>query len=169
MQGKAASNCVVAQALLGSPFVTYLARLLWLALLVLGLGCDRDARTRAEARTFLSVYESIEHGAPLAERERKIAQLEQLTLSDEGVRRARDDCVGAHRALARAEREHEQAARELEKAIAAQPDGAPLPAGETERIRGGIEQAERSLGDARGRFQRCEQEVRDLSLRYAQR
>ncbi len=149
--------------------MTYFTLLPWLAFVVLALGCGREERTRAEARTFLSVYEAIEHGAPLAERERKIVQLQQLSLSDDGVRGARDDCVAAHQALARAEHQHEQAAQQLEKAIAAQPNGEPLPASDTDRIRRGIEQAERSLGDARGRFQRCEEKVRDLSFRYAAR
>jgi type IV secretory pathway protease TraF len=134
--------------------------------LAAGLGCSRDDRVRAEAHTFLALYRATDHRAPIAERERKIVQLEQLTLSEEAVRTARDQCVGAHRALIRAERENETAAGELDRAIAAQPDGGSLMAADTIRIRAGIERAEGSLSDARGRFEKCEAQARTLSLRF---
>lgn len=129
-------------------------------------GCDREDRVRAEAHTFLALYRATDHRAPIAERERKIVQLEQLTLSEEVVRAARDQCVGAHRALVRAELENETAAGQLDKAIAAQPDGGSLLAADTLRIRAGIEQAASSLADARTRFEKCEAQARGLSLRF---
>src|SRR5262245_26405836 len=111
----------------------------WLLLgLTAALGCDREGRVRAEARTFLALYEATDHRASLPERERKIVQPEQLTLSDEAVRRARDECVGAHRALVEAERANEHAAGQLDRAIAAQPEGGPLAASDTVTIRAGI-------------------------------
>jgi hypothetical protein len=131
--------------------------------------CDRDDRVRAEAHTFLAVYRATDHRAPIAERERKIVQLEQLTLSEEVVQRARDQCVGAHRALVRAELENETAASQLDKAIAAQPDGGALLAVDTQRIRTGIEQAASSVADARTRFEKCESQARSLSLRFGGR
>jgi DNA polymerase III delta prime subunit len=137
--------------------------------LVTGAGCNRDDRVRAEAHTFLALYKATDHRASIAERERKIAQLEQLTLSEEAVRTARDQCVGAHRALIRAERENETASGELERAVAAQPDGGSLMAADTLRIRAEIERAEGSLTDARGRFEKCEAQARTLSLRFGDR
>jgi DNA polymerase III delta prime subunit len=128
--------------------------------------CDRDDRVRAEAHTFLALYRATDHRAPIAERERKIAQLEQLTLSEQAVRTARDQCVGAHRALIRAERENEVAAGQLDRALAAQPDGGPLQVTDTARIRAEIDRAEGSLTDARGRFEKCEAQARTLSLRF---
>ena len=47
-----------------------------------GAGCDRDERVRAEAHTFLAVYEATDHRASIPERERKVTQLEQLALSE---------------------------------------------------------------------------------------
>ena len=132
-------------------------------------GCDREGRVRAEARTFLALYEATDHRASVAERERKVAQLEQLALSEVVVGKARDECVAAHRALIRAERENEVASGQLDRALAAQPAGAPLPVEETARIRGEITKAEQSLTDARARFERCEQQARTLSLRFGAR
>lgn len=154
------------------PQVSVRALLWWLSvlsLLSLSLACDSEGRTRAEAHTFLALYAATDHRAPVAERERKIQQLEQLSLSDETVKKARDECVGAHRALLTAERQNEQAAGQLDKAIAGQPSGAALPVADTASIRAGIEAAEASLGDARGRFEKCETQARSLSLRFGAR
>jgi len=131
--------------------------------------CDRDDRVRAQANTFLALYRATDHRSPPAERERKVAQLEQLTLTEEVVTLARDECVGAHRALLRAERENETASGQLEKAIAGQAGGAALPPEQTAEIRAGIERAESSLVDARGRFEKCESQARSLSLRFGER
>jgi hypothetical protein len=131
-------------------------------------GCDRDDRLRAEARLFLALYEATDHRAPIAERERKIVQLEQLALSEELVREARDQCVSAHRTLIRAERENANAGRKLDQAIAAQPQGEALQATATDGIRAEIDRAEQSLTDARGRFEKCEARTRTLSLRFKQ-
>ena len=131
--------------------------------------CDRDERVRAEAHTFLAVYKATDHRAPIPERERKIGQLEQLTLSEQVVRAARDECVGAHRALVRAELENDTASSQLDKAIAGQPDGGALKPVDTLRIRAGIEQAASSVADARTRFEKCETQARSLSLRFGTR
>jgi hypothetical protein len=77
--------------------------------------------------------------------------------------------VEAHRALIRAERENERASGELDRAIAAQPGGEPLPVSETERIRAAIGSAEAALGDARQRFERCEEQARGLAMRFGKR
>jgi hypothetical protein len=132
-------------------------------------GCDREGRTRAEARTFLALYEATDHRAPVPERERKVAQLEQLTLTDQVVREARDECVAAHRSLISAEHSNDKAGKQLDEALAGHPQGEALPENATVGIRAGIEQAERALVDARTRFERCEAGARDLSLRYAER
>jgi hypothetical protein len=132
-------------------------------------GCDRDDRVRAQAHTFLALYRATDHRAPPAQRERQIVQLEQLTLTEELVQKARDECVGAHRALLRAESANESAGHQLDQALAAQPGGAPLPPERTAQIRAGIERAESSLGDARGRFEKCEAQARSLSLRFGER
>jgi hypothetical protein len=132
------------------------------------LGCAEE-RQRTEARAFLALYETIDHRQPSAVREEKLSALKQLTLVDVEVKRARDDCVSAHRALLRAEHEHESAAVRLDQAIAKDLKGAPLPPDQAEPIRVSIEQADRSLGDARTRFARCENGARSLSLRFGKR
>jgi hypothetical protein len=132
-------------------------------------GCDREGRARAEARTFLSLYEATDHRAPIPERERKLVQLQQLALSEEVVRAARDECVSAHKVLISAERKNEQASQSLDRALAASKDGAGLASEESVRIRGEIKAAETALGDARQRFERCENQARSLSLRFGDR
>jgi len=132
-------------------------------------GCDRDARARAEAHTFLALYGATDHRASVEERERKITQMEQLSISTEAVRTARDECVGAHRTLIAAERENETASAALDKALRDLPKGESLPENETTRIRAGIDKASNSLNDARGRFDKCETQVRSLSLRFGER
>lgn len=131
--------------------------------------CGNEGRKRAEARTFLKLYEAADYRASIPERTRKVEQLEQLTISDPDVRSARESCVGAHRALIAAEQQNEVAARQLDQALAQKPGGEPLAVEESVRIRGQIEQAERSLTDARGRFQRCEEQTRSLALRFGER
>lgn len=141
--------------------------------IVLALGqvaaCDREGRVRAEARTFLALYEATDHRAPIAERERKVKQMEQLALSEEAVRAARDECVAAHKVLIDAERQNEHASRELDNVLATQPAGEPLPSEEIARIRAEIQTAEGSLSDARKRFERCETQARSLDLRFGDR
>jgi hypothetical protein len=132
-------------------------------------GCDREGRLRAEARTFLTLYKATDYRASIPERERKLAQLEQLTLTEPLVDAARNECVAAHRALIRAERENEQAAGALDRALIATPDGGVLEPADADRIRAGIVQAERSVGDSRARFGRCEEHARSLSLRFGAR
>ncbi|MDB4989371.1 MAG: hypothetical protein JWN04_4549 [Myxococcaceae bacterium] len=144
----------------------------WLLLLAAGsllVACDREGRARAEAHTFLALYMATDHSAPAAERARKITQMEQLTLSDDTVRAARDECVGAHRTLLDSERENELASAQLDKALAALPTNQVLPVADTASIRAGIEKAERSLTDARVRFEKCETQARSLSLRFGER
>jgi predicted S18 family serine protease len=141
--------------------------------LVLGLGqltaCDREGRARAEARTFLALYEATDHRAPVEQRERKVLQLEQLALSEEAVRAARDECVAAHKTLIAAERQNEHASRELDTALGAQPHGEPLSQGEITRIRTEIQAAQASLTDSRKSFERCEAQARSLDLRFGER
>jgi hypothetical protein len=141
--------------------------------LVLGLGllaaCDREGRVRAEARTFLALYEATDHRAPIPERQRKVLQMEQLALSEEAVRAARDECVAAHKTLIDAENQNEHASVELDKALAAQPKGEPLGQDEIGRIRTEIQVAEGSLADARKRFEHCETQARSLDLRFGER
>ena len=150
-----------------------LARVGFVSFVMVAVGltsaCDREGRTRAEARTFLALYEVTDHRAPIAERERKLGQIEQLTLTDPAIARTRDECVEAHRALIRGERGNEQAAAQLDRALVAQPDGGGIDPEDAQRIRAGIVQAERSVGDARERFERCEEQARSLSLRFGAR
>src|SRR5262245_47087772 len=90
------------------------------------VGCGEE-RQRTEARAFLANYETVDLSQPATVRQQKLSALKQLALVDLEVKRARDDCVSAHRALLRAEREQESAALRLDEAIAKDPKGTPLP------------------------------------------
>jgi hypothetical protein len=149
-----------------SNFLAHVAAVLTLGQLT---ACDREGRVRAEARTFLALYEATDHRAPIPERERKVQQMEQLALSEEAVAAARDECVAAHKTLISAERQNEHASKELDKALAAQPKGDALPADEIARIRNEIQAADQSLSDARKRFEHCETQARSLDLRFGDR
>ena len=137
--------------------------------LMVGCGNGKDDRVRAEARSFLTLYEATSHRAPIAERERKLEQLNQLTLADETVRKARDECVEAHRALIRAERENEGASGQLDKVVHAHLGGEPLPAIEAEAIKKRIAAAESAVAESRKLFEQCEDETRSLALRFGER
>lgn len=136
-----------------------------LGLLLMLVGCSGD-RQRTEARALLALYEGIDHREPAATREPKIKKLSELTLTDDLVSKARSECVSAHQALLTAERQHEAAARELDKALEKSEGGEPLPPAVTVEIQHGIDKADSSLTDARIRFERCENQVRSLSLRF---
>lgn len=170
-----AADCVREGALLRTVLVFFRASSNFPArlALVLSLGllaaCDREGRTRAEARTFLALYEATDHRAPIPERERKLVQMEQLALSEEAVRAARDECVAAHKTLISAERQNERASVQLDQLLAAQPQGQALPPEQIGRIREQIQAAEVSLSDARKRFEHCEAQARSLSLRFGER
>ena len=145
-------------------------RRIWLAVWVVWVaGCSGDGRVREEARAFLAVYESTDHRAPFEEREQKLRQLRALVVSNEEVRRTRDQCVQAHQTLIDAEKAHERAARSLDRAIAETGPGEPLAQGDTLSIKAEIERANRALADARERFSLCEDGARALSLRFGTR
>src|SRR3954466_3429698 len=86
-----------------------LRKLCWMGLLLAGLGCGDD-RLRGESRAFLRLYEVIDHRQPAQIRELKLAPLGWLVLTEPDVKKARDECVAAHRALLRPEREQRKAA-----------------------------------------------------------
>lgn len=140
----------------------------WLALGGI-VACDGDARMREEARAFLSLYESTDYKAPIAERKRRLQALGQLVLVDQQVKRTRDQCLAAHRTLIEAEREQAEAAQALDQAIAGVEPGEPLSSSQTASIKAGIERADRALADARGRFELCEEGARSLALRFGAR
>lgn len=142
------------------------ARLLLAVLLaVAALACG-DRRVRAEARAFLAGFEAIDHRDKPEARETKLLVLEQLVLTEPEVVNARAHCVEGHKALLSSERAHEHAAQQLDRAVAASPEGAPLSPQATEQIRVEIEQADQALARARANLRQCENEARGLSLRF---
>jgi hypothetical protein len=128
--------------------------------------CGGDRRLRSEARAFLAVYESLDHRQKADVREQKLAALRLLALVEPEVVKARDHCVEGHTALLRSESSHEEAARKLDEALLASPDGKPLSPQASQQIRVQIEQAEKALTSARSSLRRCETEARGLSLRF---
>ncbi|HEX6242928.1 MAG TPA: hypothetical protein VFZ61_18575 [Polyangiales bacterium] len=127
-----------------------------------------DRRLRAEARSFLAVYEGLDHRQKSAQREKKLTDLRLLVLVEPEVVQARDHCVAGHTALLRAERAQEEAARKLDTALAGSTDGAPLGEQTTQEIRTQIEEADGALNDARSSLRQCETQARGLSLRFGE-
>jgi hypothetical protein len=123
---------------------------------------------RAEARSFLGVYKGMDHRQKAEEREKKLSELRLLVLTEAEVVQAREHCVAGHTALLRAERAHEDAARKLDAAIGASPDGAPLSPEATQAIKTQIEEADSALNNARTSLRQCETEARGLSLRFGE-
>jgi hypothetical protein len=140
--------------------------LLLAALLIVAAMACGDRRVRTEARAFLARFEALDHREKAAVRETKLVALEQLVLTEPEVVSARMHCVEGHQALLSSERAHEHAAQQLDRALAASPDGAPLSPQATEQIRVEIEQADQALGRARANLRQCENEARGLSLRF---
>ena len=140
--------------------------LIWGTLLSVCLLACGDARLRSEARAFLARYEAIDHREKGTLREQKLRALEQLVLTEPEVQGVREHCVAGHNALLTSERTHEHAAQQLDRAVAASPEGAPLSAQATEQIRAEIERADGALGRARENLRQCESQARGLSLRF---
>lgn len=130
-----------------------------------GSACG-DRRLRSEARAFLARYEALDHREKAASREQKVHALEQLVLTEPELVKVRTHCVEGHAALLASERTHEHAAQQLDRAVAASPEGAPLSARATEQIRLEIEQADSALARARENLRQCESAARGLSLRF---
>lgn len=125
-----------------------------------------DRRLRAEARAFLTAYESLDHRESPAVREQKLSALRGLVLTETEVAKTRDRCVAGHEALLESERSQEQAARALDEAVGDSAGGEPLSAQATSQIRVKIERAEEALRKAKDGLRACENEVRSLSLRF---
>lgn len=141
-------------------------RLIGLLLVPLVAACQ--SRDTEEARAFLAAYSAIDHNAPEADRSQRIAALEQVVITSQGIAKTRDECVKAHRALLDSEGAQERAARALEAALG-DAGGEPLPVEQTTAIQAVIGAAESALSEARRRFATCEAEARDLALRHGKR
>jgi hypothetical protein len=126
-------------------------------------------RETEEARAFLSAYEAIDHRDPEPVRAPRVEALAKLVLTSPKVQKTRDECVKAHRLLLDAEGAQERAASALEEAVRGTPGAEPMAPARTFAIQSVISAAERALAEARQRFTTCEQEARDLSLRYGRR
>lgn len=114
---------------------------------------------------FLDRVEQLDLDDPVAERRRIVDNLASMPLSDDGVKRARDVCVDAHRTIIEAEERQSRAARLLARYSA---EDVP-PVADRERIQQDIDHADRALARSRGLFDRCGREMQDLDLRYRRR
>ena len=140
--------------------------------LLCACSCSRDsgeARLRAEARTFLKLYEAVHLSDQEAQRAARISALAAAPLSDENVRHARDLCVAGQRELLQQEQLQEANSSEIDRALASSKQGAPLDPSLVERLRAKVTESEQALRRAQDQLHACEAATRSLSLRFAPR
>ena len=146
---------------------------LWLFLCgfawVLGACESADERQRSDARAFLGLNGAVDYRSSEGEREKRVADLERLLLTDPSVMRTRDLCVSGHREMARQRQAQEANANEIDRVIAAKPDGSPLDSSVVARLQGKLSESEQGLERAREQLRTCEEQARALSLRFGPR
>jgi hypothetical protein len=128
-----------------------------------------EERLRSDARAFLGRNAAVDYRSSEAEREKRVAALERLVLTDPTVIHTRDLCVSGHREMARQHRAQEANAGEIDRAIAGKTDGSPLDAATVARLQEKLAESEHGLERAREQLRTCEEQARSLSLRFAPR
>ncbi len=128
-----------------------------------------DERLRSDARAFLGRNAAVDYRSSEADREKRVADLERLVLTDETVIHTRDLCVSGHREMARQHKAQEANASEIDRAIAAKTDGSPLDPATVASLQAKLAESERGLERAREQLRTCEDQARSLSLRYGPR
>jgi hypothetical protein len=128
-----------------------------------------DERLRNDARAFLSLNGAVDYRSSEAEREKRVADLERLLLTDPSVKLTRDLCVSGHREMGRQQKAQEENANEIDRVIAAKPDGSPLDPSVIASLQAKLADSERGLERARQELRSCEEQARALSLRFGPR
>lgn len=116
--------------------------------------CDLGGAEREQVRAFLARVAAVDLRAPAEERERQIAALRDVALSDPGLVRVREQCVSAHAGLLAAERAQAAARQELDRAG---PSGLEQVA--LTRIAGDVARAGQTLRAAQAVLPECQQSV----------
>jgi hypothetical protein len=147
-------------------------RRLFCALTVLtaaAAGCGCQDKTANEARLFLDRAGRIEIDGPRQARRDRIDALAGLALEDPQIVAARDLCVEAHRTLFDAEETQASAQTELDRITknGADPNADIEPA-VAARLDRQITEARRGIDRSHELMPRCQDEVGELTRRYAQ-
>jgi hypothetical protein len=128
-------------------------------------GCGEGDDARNEAMIFLTRYDDFATDAPREDRERGVAELRGLVLSNESVRAVRDACADAFDSVLRAEGQHTEATRML---LEASNGGAgEIPTEAAARIEAAIQESTEAIEASRTGFQRCQTGVQTLRTRFA--
>jgi hypothetical protein len=124
---------------------------------------------RGEAARLVELYGQIRYEAPPAEREQRLASIEQAVFVSEEVVGARTICLSGHRQLIAAQVSQDETAKEIDKALATTDGGAPMASGTVERLQTKLTTAQGQLNAAKRQLEDCETQVRALNLRFGKR
>ena len=128
------------------------------------VGCDSQAQERAEARDLLAKLNAISDESSLSERHSALDALAKLRLRAPAHIAMRDACRAAHQELLEAETAQVSARKAL-AAVSRDPSGGTLSPSQARAIAADIEQSNRALAEAKGRFPTCERAMRELTTK----
>lgn len=128
------------------------------------LACDSEAQERSEARELLAKLSAVSDESSLRERHAALEALGKLRLSVPSHVAMRDACRAAHQGLLEAE-SAQISARKALAAASSDPAGGKLSPAQANAIAADIEQSNRALAEAKGRFPTCERAIRELTTK----
>jgi len=123
-------------------------------------------RKRAEARVLIQELKTLEYSNSIKARQNALAKVSALRLNDTAHQRARDRCLRAHEVLLAAETQQLQAKRMVERVDSI--EGLVEKETAIQQATSAIKQSEAQLRRAKPLFERCEHDLRSLTLRYGQ-
>ena len=128
--------------------------------------CDREAETRAEARSLLERLNTLSGEGSLVARQNALDALKKLPLREPAHVRTRDVCLGAHQQLLTAETSQLSARKALEEASRRlQPGGGALTLERGQSIALELSHSNDALAQAKKRFPACEEATQKLVLK----
>lgn len=130
--------------------------------LVLGGCTDRD---ETEARLVIDHVDAIDPYGDVADRRKRVAQLQKLGVETPAVRKVRDACVHAHETLLEAEDLQKRAQKELDAAEAGKAAGKPVSE-KAAKIGQTISRSNDALMKASELLPDCQHQVARLASRY---
>ena len=130
---------------------------------VLACACDREAESRAEAKTLLEKLHALSGDGTLTQRQAALDALSHLQLESPEHARARDVCHSAHSQLLQAETAQVAARKTLEEVTRTAQPGTTLSPERGAAIAAELERSNAALAAAKRGFPQCEQETLALT------
>lgn len=128
------------------------------------VGCTTE--TRLQAQRIVKISAKIDPALPAAMRQPHIDALGKLPLSDKMLKRVRDMCVKAHRALVVAELEHDRAMASFKSAELDSGSESKFTAEKIAALEKMLSKSNRSLASAQKLLPACQSRLRDLRLKH---